>query len=402
MLEWALVDGVRVEAKSFRNVIPSERPTGVCPCCREKIVWKAGNIVRPHVAHAPDSTCSATNPETAAHLNAKYKILRHLQEVSVLLVKSYCKNCPSKPVEFVAARGWQDAKEEYFSKQTSRVPDVALIDEFGKIMLAVEVFHTNKVDEFKSKDYEIAGIDWIEVTSKEVALWEEGSPLNATAYSIGSVCEDCEIQDRWSKTDKLLSDFNSNSRNTILNWSSRLRSAIDAVRSNCRCPACQVSPVLISQMTNEECMLLLKRRIDIHTHNPKAVLAIAACKYYGENSQPMASVVCCKITGVEQIVCGLTELSQFQGQARHIKAALKLAIDRLDLKAPEASVSIVSGSDLILGFNLPPSKYWSDTIQESLLRSSVFKKRHYIRLPASEEEHAMISKLYRFAEEMIP
>ena len=58
-LEWATVDGVIFHAAQFVGVDPSNRPEGRCQCCDEAIVWKAGDVVIPHVAHRANTTCSS-------------------------------------------------------------------------------------------------------------------------------------------------------------------------------------------------------------------------------------------------------------------------------------------------------------------------------------------------------
>ena len=53
-LEWAFVNGAMRGAAEFVGVAAPERPTGICPCCCEAIVWKAGDVNIPHVAHRPE------------------------------------------------------------------------------------------------------------------------------------------------------------------------------------------------------------------------------------------------------------------------------------------------------------------------------------------------------------
>lgn len=200
-LRWALVDGERVEAMRFVDVHPDERPVGHCPCCGERIRWQAGKKWRehngptPHVAHLPESTCpTLTSGESAEHFNAKFDLADKLSTMQELEAAWFCV-CASFR-KGVVAQGWASVTVEHRSQQTTRVPDVALLNSDGSILLAVEIVHTHAVDSAKAADYAAADIPWIEVSVSDVVQWQPTSTWALKAHAFGNLrvpsCHFCE------------------------------------------------------------------------------------------------------------------------------------------------------------------------------------------------------------------
>lgn len=199
-LRWALVDGERVEAMRFVDVHPDERPVGHCPCCGERIQWKAGAEITAHVAHLGGAACSTvTSSESEDHLNAKLDLADALAALPQLEAARVCQCQSSSRRVDVVAQGWTRVAMEHRSPRTTRVPDVALLDEAGAILLAIEVVHTHAVDAAKAADYAAAQIPWIEVSVEEVATWLL-CPISAIqAVAFGSLpCTACQrtVRDR--------------------------------------------------------------------------------------------------------------------------------------------------------------------------------------------------------------
>ena len=204
-LRWALVDGERVEAMRFVDVPPHERPVGHCPCCNERIEWKAGKRWRehngptPHVSHLPKSTCpTLTSGESAEHFNAKFDLADKLSTMQELEATWFCAcACFRKGV---VAQGWMSLTVEHRSQQTTRVPDVALLNGDGSILLAIEIVHTHAVDEAKAADYAAADIPWIEVSVSDVVQWQPTSTWALKAHAFGNLrvpsCHFCEQIER--------------------------------------------------------------------------------------------------------------------------------------------------------------------------------------------------------------
>ena len=177
-LEWATVDGVIFHAAQFVGVDPSDRPEGRCQCCDEAIVWKAGDVVLPHVAHRANSTCPSTNPETAEHMNAKAKIAHALTSQNDLTIAGACSSGHPVAMRWDVA-SWAYVQPEY--RLGTRRPDVALLTDSRDGIAAIEVLHTHAVDKAKASDFAAAGLPWIEVHSSVALGWDEKSPLQIVA-----------------------------------------------------------------------------------------------------------------------------------------------------------------------------------------------------------------------------
>lgn len=177
-LEWATVDGVIFHAAQFVGVDPSDRPEGLCQCCDEAIVWKAGDVVLPHVAHRANSTCPSTNPETAEHMNAKAKLAHALTSQNDLTIAGACSSGHPVAMQWTVAP-WAYVQPEY--RLGTRRPDVALLTTARDGIAAIEVLHTHAVDKAKASDFATAGLPWIEVHSSVALGWDEKSPLQIVA-----------------------------------------------------------------------------------------------------------------------------------------------------------------------------------------------------------------------------
>lgn len=197
-LEWALVDGSRVHAARFVGVESRLRPAATCPCCGSAVTWKAGESVTPHVAHLPDSTCPTSNPETAAHFNAKMRLADMLGERGTVSLVSPCTHGHPVSARWLVGR-WTCAIPE--SRVGTRRPDVVLVSESDSgsdiAVAAIEVLHTHAVDAAKAADLAASGVPWIEVTSADALAWNGAAPLptrnvdEETRGSLDAACRRC-------------------------------------------------------------------------------------------------------------------------------------------------------------------------------------------------------------------
>lgn len=133
-LAWALDGrGDVVFASSMVGVDPRDRPRVTCPECDDVVTLKAGErgIVSPHVAHRSGAACAATAPETAAHLNAKMRLVRELSARGALRLRSECRMGHHVAGDWHAP-AWARAVPEL--KVDARRPDVALLDEGGAVV----------------------------------------------------------------------------------------------------------------------------------------------------------------------------------------------------------------------------------------------------------------------------
>lgn len=176
-IRYAVVDGHLTAAETMKGINPKDRPIGTCECCQERIDWKAGQEVTPHVAHRPGSKCAMTNPETAAHYNGKNNIAVRLKSMSSLAIEHVC-NCGRIMVR-TWTLGWSDVAVE--RRTQTRIPDVLLLDERVDPIAAIEVKHSHSVDADKANDLAQFGIPWIEVESLTALAWTGDRPLRISA-----------------------------------------------------------------------------------------------------------------------------------------------------------------------------------------------------------------------------
>lgn len=201
-LEWALgPDGQPRSASWFVGIDPRDRPRMTCPCAasdgtRHEVLAKAGESgkVTPHFAHLPDSTCAATNPETAEHYNAKMRLASILGDADGLYISARCK-AGHRVACLWSARSWLSAVPE-FSVGTRR-PDVVLLGRDREVIGAIEVLHSHAVDARKARDLATWGVRWIEVRSLVALEWRSERPLHIaqcdieTANDITAACDQC-------------------------------------------------------------------------------------------------------------------------------------------------------------------------------------------------------------------
>lgn len=177
MMEWAIgPDGEKVRASTFVGIAPRLRPRVVCLCCDEVVTPKAGTEVTPHFAHRAGSACALTNPETAAHFNAKMHVAAMLSACSVVRVLGRCPDGHSRTMEWDLPDGHRAEVERAVG---SRRPDV-LVTVDGAPWLAVEVLHTHAVDDEKAADLNASVGAWFEVRATDALAWDGKATLIPT------------------------------------------------------------------------------------------------------------------------------------------------------------------------------------------------------------------------------
>jgi len=197
-MEWAVgPSGDKINATAFVGIAPRLREQVTCLCCEEVVTPKAGDEKTPHYAHRPGSSCALTNPETAAHFNAKMHVAAMLGACSVVRVLGRCPGGHSHALEWDLPYGHSVEVERAVG---SRRPDV-LVTVDGAPWLAVEVLHTHAVDDEKASDLDATVVDWFEVRALDALAWNGASRLAttrvcATAQALASwQCKHCVTEE---------------------------------------------------------------------------------------------------------------------------------------------------------------------------------------------------------------
>lgn len=209
-LRWAVIDNQLQEISAFDHLEPHKRPPAFCPLCQRPVTMKLGTVRAYHCAHQPNDVCSATNPETALHLNMKFYIAQQLRQVDKLIIEERCWSCSNTRHQIKFA-DWDQVAVEYTLGKLYR-PDVALLAD-GRSVGAIEVLVTHKVDDPKASYYESHNIEWIEVAGKEsfyegTYAWTADKPMpiqRSHPALQGWKCPDClqreedekALQARW-------------------------------------------------------------------------------------------------------------------------------------------------------------------------------------------------------------
>lgn len=220
VLDWALVDGKPVHAGTFVGI--ADRPAAVCPCCGEPVVWKAGEVVAPHVAHRPGSLCATTNPETAEHYNAKMRMADLLGARRSVRIATKCR--AGHPIVATWNVGmWTRAVPEM--RVGNRRPDVVLVKDSDSgndfEVAAVEVLRSHAVDQEKAEDLAALGLRWVEVTAAVALAWDGESPLPVCNFDgeswieFGDECGKCREIAEWRKRQSELEEQAKAKRNAF-------------------------------------------------------------------------------------------------------------------------------------------------------------------------------------------
>lgn len=153
-----------------------------CPQCGESVVFRKGDIKRPHFSHKPSSVCSA---ETVEHIVAKRAIAAMIKMGVQVDINIACARCGRKTVVELPVHVFDDALLET-PLANKRIPDVSLMAG-GNVMLGVEVRKTHAVDEDKSKS--LGDMPWVEVMAADVirhpATWD------AVQHNLIATCNPC-------------------------------------------------------------------------------------------------------------------------------------------------------------------------------------------------------------------
>lgn len=179
--QWVLVAGHLRHVCDFAHLAPPQRPPAMCPWCDRPVVLKLGSVKVHHYAHACNSSCPASRPETALHLNTKFHFYRQLQEAQTrqLFIEQECRHCQESTQRQVWLQEWDDVKVEHRLEATR--PDIALLAQ-GQVIGALEILVTHAVDARKAGYFAQQAIAWLEIPAAPAlyeapTAWTAADPL---------------------------------------------------------------------------------------------------------------------------------------------------------------------------------------------------------------------------------
>jgi hypothetical protein len=368
-LRWALVNGERVEAARFVDVRPDDRPVGHCPCCGERVAWKAGAEVSPHVSHLPDSTCSVVSSgESAAHFNAKFDLADKLSALQEFKADWYCRCSALRRT--IVARRWSRVAIEHRSTQTTRVPDVALLDEAGAIVLAIEIVHTHAVDAAKAADYAAADIPWIEINVSDATAWQPTSTWAVKALAYGNLCT--HICDHCERIERQRIE----------------QERIEQERQRLRREHYEAQARAHSELMRQRRLRAIRYRVlqEYQTKPPSLRIAISA-SVSADGSDAVAAF--CKVDFDGPVRVVRVSLPWVDSWTDAIKAGLAECIRHLDEKAPKKKATIMISINTDWLNNVPWYESRSEhakVIFERSLQVVICERGHYLQFASPKRE----------------
>jgi ssDNA-binding Zn-finger/Zn-ribbon topoisomerase 1 len=186
-----------------------------CPACEEELIYRAGEVMRPHFAHHGGNPCSS--PETILHHAAKRRLAKTIRrwiegKRTAPRFARECRLCKKPEVEQKIPDSITEVRLEH-TLQNGYRPDVLLLAGEGtpQPAAAIEVFVTHEVGEQKGKNL---NLPWIEVTAESVMEGmdeQKTGCLEVERDGLGKpVCTDCgeRLVDLRRKIEGLLNRWN--------------------------------------------------------------------------------------------------------------------------------------------------------------------------------------------------
>ncbi len=189
-----------------------------CPCCKEQLVHRSGEVRVKHFAHPVSSNC---NPESILHITAKRLIegairLNASSHVKIYL-RNHCRQCGVEFNSILPFETFTNAKQEVIVSEY--VCDVVGYRN-SDIALAVEILNTHKVDSKKATNLPVY---WIELKAEDVI--SAPNQWNPTQSKLkASYCQSCKphikhvqsVADKWKIDRDLYSPVKDPSSSTYI------------------------------------------------------------------------------------------------------------------------------------------------------------------------------------------
>ena len=197
--QWVKVNDQIHRVSDFSHLPPASRPDAVCPLCLNPVIMKLGDERVHHYAHKHDVMCTATQPETALHLNTKFHIYNQLLSGTQLYLEQYCSNGCGKNIVLSWAKDWEKIEIEYTIGKFR--PDVFILAR-SATNKAIEIKVTHPVENDKEEFYKEQNIDWLEIEANESIYdgenpWTIDQPLPfavCKTFLPAWTCDHCIVQ----------------------------------------------------------------------------------------------------------------------------------------------------------------------------------------------------------------
>ncbi|MBH1989510.1 MAG: hypothetical protein I8H75_02200 [Myxococcaceae bacterium] len=164
-----------------------KRKRYVCLGCRERLIFRNGEVNRAHFAHRGGSSCGGGALETFAHRLAKQYLSENLDRWRFIEQCSECSD-PLGVRQFSSLQGFSAQEER--SVEHRKIVDV-MVTKNGKEHTALEVHHTHAVDAEKSNFLTERGITLIEVNATDVLNGFNNNSFTVR-FDSTEICLKCE------------------------------------------------------------------------------------------------------------------------------------------------------------------------------------------------------------------
>lgn len=202
-LEWVVYEGRDAHVTEFGDFPVGSRPDVTCPECGEELTLKLGKERAWHAAHKPAAVCAMSDGESALHHNTKMVLAKKLRTATALVVNEDCVGgeggLVSEDCLGPRRRDWVSGWTSVVVERTvqTRRPDIALLD-CERVVGAVEVWVSHRVEPDKQELYADWDVAWIEVAASEDLIdgdeaWAPPAALPVAQMGPGEAyrCEAC-------------------------------------------------------------------------------------------------------------------------------------------------------------------------------------------------------------------
>jgi len=183
-IEWVLVDGNQCHVSEFAELPPKQRPRAHCLECGDQLILALGKINVYHARHLPGADCILTKPDTWLHQMAERFIAEQLTTAGLVTIREKCQECKRWHTVPWEVTRWTHVKTE--TALDGIRPDITLHDG-SKIVGAVEIYVTHKVELQTVDIYERMSLPWLEVAADKIVKsqsmpritwsWKRNKPL---------------------------------------------------------------------------------------------------------------------------------------------------------------------------------------------------------------------------------